>query len=96
MEQLLLLDPADLAMLLGLSPMERLGGIIRLNAARYANRLNAVVLMSVLSEARPQRPRRGRAWTGALPVSSATLPASSDAQGARFMPRVISPATSKE
>lgn len=96
MEQLLLLDPADLAMLLALSPMERLGGIVRLNAARYANRLNAVVLMSLLSEARAQVPSRGRARNSAVPVSSAALPASSDAQRAGLIPRVISHATSKD
>lgn len=47
----LLPDPTDMAMLMALSPADRLGGIIRLNKARrYRNRLNAVVVLSVLNE----------------------------------------------
>lgn len=47
----LLPDPVDFAMLMALNPAERLGGIIRLNkAARYRNRLNAVVVLSLLNE----------------------------------------------
>lgn len=44
-------DATDMEMLMALSPTDRLGGIIRLNKARrYRNRLNAVVVLSVLNE----------------------------------------------
>lgn len=52
-------DPSDLAMLLAMSPTERLGAIIRLNrGARYSNRLNVITVLSLLEEWSSRRMRR--------------------------------------
>lgn len=97
MEQLLLLDPADLAMLLAMRPMERLGGIIRLNrATRYANRLNAIVLLSALNERGARRRKNGARAAIAVPDSSPAIPGSSATREAARTARVFLPTTSKE
>lgn len=54
-------DPSDLAMLMSLSPAERLGAIIRLNrGAHYRNRLNVIMVLSLLEEWSSRRMRRGQ------------------------------------
>lgn len=70
-EPLLLIDASDLAMLMTMSPSERLGGIIRLNIQpRYHNGLDALAVLSALSDLGP--------WNRPAPDSAPGIPASSN------------------
>lgn len=78
MSRLIQLEPADLAMLLALSPTDRIGAIIRLNRTpRYANTLNVVEILVQLAEQCMARISPQSLTMRRIPASSPSIPASS-------------------